>query len=73
MVHAGVDVTIIAHSEWLLDWKLVPVNRVISGIGRAATSLRNKRTILIKGPEGGVAMVGLFIVSAPVTFWGRDL
>lgn len=66
-VDTGAYVTIITHSEWSERWELVPANGVISGIEGAATSMRSKRTILIDGPEGQIAMVRPFVVRATIT------
>lgn len=73
MMDTGADVTLIAKSEWPLDWELEPISGFISGIGGVATSWRAKRNAVISGPEGKVATVRPFVVRAPITLWGRDV
>ncbi|TRZ08214.1 hypothetical protein HGM15179_018891, partial [Zosterops borbonicus] len=67
----GADVTIIALSEWPQGWELVPANEVISGIGGAAMSMQNKRTILNEGPKSQVATVRPFVDVAQGGFQAR--
>lgn len=73
MMDTRADVTLIAKSEWPLDWELEPISGFISGIGGVTTSWRSKRNVVITGPEGTVATVRPFVVRAPITLWGKDV
>lgn len=73
MLDTGTDVTIIACSKWPVNWELQPVADVISGIGGATASMRSKRNVIVKGPEGKLTTIWPFVVRAPITLWGRDL
>ncbi|XP_041569948.2 endogenous retrovirus group K member 6 Pro protein-like [Taeniopygia guttata] len=70
MLDTGVDITIIAHSEWPANWQLQPIMGMIFGIGGAAVSMKSKKNIMV---EGKIATIRPFAVRAPITLWGRDV
>ncbi|KAF4796674.1 hypothetical protein TURU_082024 [Turdus rufiventris] len=61
MLDTGADVTIIAHSEWLANWELQPVAGMISGIGGVTVSMQSKHNVIVKGPDGKLATMCLFL------------
>lgn len=55
MLDTGMHVTIIACSEWPVDWELEPVAELISVIEGVVISWHSKGNIIVGGPEVKVA------------------
>lgn len=73
MMDTGADVTVIAQSEWPLQWGLQPSGGTIWRIGGSASSQRSSASITIEGPDGHTATVKPFVVPSGFTLWGRDV
>ncbi|TRZ07398.1 hypothetical protein HGM15179_019705 [Zosterops borbonicus] len=67
MVDTGANITIIACSEWPANWELQPVEGMISGIGGATKSMRNKQNAIAEGSEGKLATIWPFVLT-----WKRE-
>ncbi|TRZ07506.1 hypothetical protein HGM15179_019599 [Zosterops borbonicus] len=64
MLDTEADVTIIARSKWPSDWELESVAGMISAIDGVTVSMRSKRNVIMRGPEGKMVTVRPFVRSS---------
>ncbi|KAF4804967.1 hypothetical protein TURU_003048 [Turdus rufiventris] len=61
MLDTGADVTIIARSEWPVNWDLQTVAGIFSGTGGVTVSMQSRNNVITEGPEGKLATIRPFV------------
>lgn len=72
ILDSGADCTVIAFSAWTSHWPLTQAAKGLAGVGGLSIPKQSVKFVTIEGLEGCTTTVKPYVLSLPVTLWGRD-